>query len=128
MSNNGSGIETGLQVIKTDEICENISDNVIYITESKARLVYREYAEAPTKNAMLSDFGLAVAFATPLLTSDFKSILGLSSETIKAMFILIAIAFGAKFIVSAFKYFAKGKPMDEDRFLQDLKGDNHENR
>ncbi len=122
MSNKASGVKASLQVIKTDEICENISDNVIYITESKARLVYREYAEAPTKTAMLSDLGLVAAFAVPLITSDFKSVLGISPEMIKAVFILLTLAFGFKFVVSTFRYFTKGKTMDEEKFLKDLKG------
>lgn len=117
------------QRIQTDEICENISDNIISITESKARLIYREYAEAPTKSAVFSDLGLMIAFATPIVTSDFKDFLGIPAELIWALFTLISVVFGGKFIVSAVRFFTKGRSMNEDNFLKELKGqtkrDNH---
>ncbi len=124
----GKGFNTDIQQIKTDEICDNLNEKIIAITESKARLVYQKYTGIPTAGAMLSDFGLLVAFATPLITSDFNGILGFSPEVLKACFIVASIVFACKFIGSTFRYITKGRRMNEESFLKELKGQTEEKK
>lgn len=121
------GLKTEIQQIRTDEICENISDNIISITESKARIVYGNYTNRTTINAILSDLGLAIAFITPIITSDFKSIFGISAEIIKALFILASIIFVIRFVRSVILFIKSGRYLNEDNFIRELKGQEREN-
>ena len=67
------GLRTdALLQIETDEIYENTSDSIIKITESKARLIYKEYIDRPRMSDVFNNVGLFMAFAVPLVTADFK--------------------------------------------------------
>lgn len=121
------GLKTEIPQIKTDEICENISDNIISITESKARIVYSKYTNGVTINTILSDLGLTIAFITPIITSDFKSIFGISAEIIKALFVLASIIFIIRFVRSLILFLKSGRRLNEDNFIRELKGQEGEN-
>lgn len=116
------GLKPNIPQIKTDEFCENISDNIISVTESKAKLIYNKYMEAPTKEAIFTDLGLTVAFLVPVITSDFKRSFGLSPEVLQAIFIVVSAIFGVKLIKSTALYFMNGRLADEKHFLKELKG------
>lgn len=108
--------------IKTDEICKNTSEKLIAITESKARLVYHEYANAPTKSAIFTNLGLAVAFITPIITSDFKELWIISSDTMRAIFAVLSVLFAIKTATATIKYFKHGTSLNEENFVRALKG------
>lgn len=108
--------------IQADEICENISDSIISVIETRARLIYRDYIEAPTKNGFLTNLGLSVAFLAPVVTADFKDFLFLSGDVLKAAFMLVALFFLCKTLKSAVDYFAAGRNLNVDNFIRDLKG------
>ncbi len=120
MANNE--LKTEITQIKTDEIYENASDNLIMITESKAKLVYHKYIESSTKGAILTNIGLAVAFLTPVFTADFKSILGISASVVEAVFILASLLFCFKAITSVIYVIKIGRFLKEENFILELKG------
>jgi len=120
MKANGLEVENPHAVI--DEICENTSDNIIAITESKAKLVYRSYFENTTVSAILSNLGLVVAFITPVITADFKGIMGLTPEEVKAIFVILSAVFASKLIVSVYHYLKTGRNLNEENFIRELKG------
>ncbi|MBR3232735.1 hypothetical protein IKF74_00375 [Candidatus Saccharibacteria bacterium] len=115
-------LKADLSQIKTDEICENTSEKLISITESKARLVYHDYADAPTKSTIFTNLGLAVAFITPVLTSDFRSIWLFSSSTMQAVFAVASIIFVVKAISATIDYLKNGTSLNEENFVRALKG------
>lgn len=122
--NASNGLETRGVVKSELSMCDNITDTAIRITESKARLVYRDHLKYSSGERALSAFGLFIAFLTTLLTADFKDILGLenSKYVLNAVFILLAISSGIATIVFLILWLCRKKNNNEESFIIALKG------
>ena len=69
-----NGLDTQSTVNSSMPMCDNITDTAIRITESKARLVYRNHINKINGELVLSLFGLFLTFiiSTSFLTSSFS--------------------------------------------------------
>lgn len=116
------GLKTDIQPIQEEEIYDNTNDSTIKITKSKAELLYREYMEAPTKTAIVSNLGLVIAFITPLLTSDFKNTWSIPSEAFRDFFIAASAISFYKLLKSIIQYVSKGRSLNTENFIRELCG------
>lgn len=105
-------------------LCDNITDTAIRITESKARLVYRDHLIHASGERVISAFSLFLTFLLTLLTSDFKDILGIenSKYILNAIFVILAIVFGVATIILFIKWIYEKKSKNENAFICALKG------
>ena len=119
-----NGLDTQGVIKSQMLVCDNLTDNAIRITESKARLIYRDYFTYSSGERALSFFGLFISFLVTLLTSEFKDIFGMenSSNILEAIFIILTISFAAATIISFIKWLKDGKSNNEDSFIDSLKG------
>lgn len=70
----------------------NISDNGFTITDSKARIIYRDFVSVRRcVTLFFSSLSFFTTIGIALLTSDFKNSFGLESSVIKAIFIVFEI-------------------------------------
>lgn len=76
----------------------------IITTEDKVKLTIKEYKECQASTAKLwTYFGIALSLLTTLFTAEFKSILGITPEIFKAIFIVLSCLFAVLFFIEAFK-------------------------
>ena len=74
------GLDTRGVVNSKMSMCDNITDTAIRITESKARLVYRDHLKHSSGERVVSALGLFVSFLTTLLTASFEDIIGVADS------------------------------------------------
>lgn len=119
-----NGLETQGVVNSEMSMCDNITDTAIRITESKARLVYRDHLEHSSGERAVSAFGFFLTFVVTLLTAEFKDIPNCenSKYVLNAIFILLAICCGIATIVFFFQWLSQRKENNEDSFINALKG------
>lgn len=112
-------------VIKSEmSVYDNLTETAIRITESKARLIYKNYFNRCSGERVVSLFGLFITFLVTLLTSDFKDILEIegSSNTLNAIFIILTIVFAVATIINFFSWMKDRKCNNENSFIEALKG------
>ena len=101
----------------------NISDNGFEITDSKARLIYRDFISI---RKHLTCFTSCISFFTStlicLLTSDFKDIFEIENShyIIKGFFVAICCASAIASIIAFVIIFIKRKRFNEDSFILEL--------
>ena len=124
VQNASNGLDTRGVVNSELSMCDNITDTAIRITESKARLVYRDHLKHSSGERVVSAFGLFIAFLTTLLTSNFNDIAGIenSKYVMNALYVLLAIVSGIATIVFFFQWIQRRKNNNEDTFINALKG------
>lgn len=124
VQNLNNGLDTQGVVNSELSMCDNITDTAIRITESKARLVYRDHLKHSSGERVVSALGLFITFLTTLLTADFKDIAGIenSKYVMNALFVLLAIASGIATIVFLAQWLQRRKNNNEDAFINALKG------
>lgn len=118
------GLDTKGVVNSKLSVCDNITDTAIRITESKARLVYRDHLNGTNGERVVSVLGLFLTFLVTLLTSDFKDIFEIenSKYVLNAIFVILAIVSGIATIVFFFQWVISRKTNNEDAFINALKG------
>lgn len=80
------------------------NQNIIKTSEDRLKLTLKEYAEIKNASAKLWTYiGILLSLVTTILTATFNSILGLSSEIIKALFIFFSILFFVLIIKESIK-------------------------
>lgn len=124
VQNASNGLDTKGVVNSELSMCDNITDTAIRITESKARLVYRDHLKYSSGERVVSAFGLFITFLTTLLTANFNDIAGIenSKYVMNAIFVLLAIASGIATIIFFFQWIQRRKNNNEDAFINALKG------
>ena len=124
VENISKGLDTKGIVNNKMSMCDNITDTAIRITESKARLVYRDYLKHSSGERVISAFGLFISFLTALLTSSFEDIAGVANSkyVFEAVFVILAIASGIASVVFLIKWINGLKSNNEDSFINALKG------
>lgn len=118
------GLDTQSVVSSKMPVCDNITDTAIRITESKARLVYRNHLKTCSGERVISAFGLFVTFLTTLLTASFNDVFGFENSryVLTAIFIIMAIGSGIATIVFLFQWLIGRKNNNENSFIDALKG------
>lgn len=122
---NGSGLDTQDVIKKNMSVCDNLSETAIQVTESKARLAYRNHIKVCSGERVLSFLGLSIAFFIAVLTSSFKDIFGIknSSYVLCACFWIAAIGFAIATMVAFIIWLKNFRNCDEDAFITALKGE-----
>lgn len=123
MANRNEGLETR-GVVSKMPVCDNIADTAIRITESKARLVYRDYLKRCSGERVISSLSLFITVLVTLLTTSFNDALGIenSKYTLQAFFVFLAITLGIATVVFFIKWRGDKKQNNEDAFINALKG------
>ena len=108
------------------EVFDNTSEFVVKINESKARLIYNRYFKATSGGTVLSFFGTFLSCLLALLTATFNDVLGIegSAAVLSAMFVILTIGFGVVTIIWFIRWILSIIKLNEDSFIQELKGDN----
>lgn len=84
--------KTRVARVEVHEVHSNLTAEVIEITSEKLELILREYITCLAKeNAWHAPLGILVTIALVLLTTDFKTLLGVSADTWHAIFIMCAV-------------------------------------
>lgn len=103
----------------------NIEENYIFTTEDKIHILYEEYNKA---RKSICDFwtcvGIFISLLASLVTCDFsKTIFGIDPSTIRAMFILSAIATLVMSVYYLVGWIKNKKKTSFDFFISKIKGD-----
>lgn len=88
------------QTLVVDNVISNTSVNVIKITEDKLyNILTKHIAKLRSAKDWINPVAVSVSLLLALLTTDFKTAFGLSSDTWKAVFIIL---FGISVIYSLY--------------------------
>lgn len=80
------------------------NQNIIKTSEDRLKLTLKEYSEIKNASAKLWTYiGILISLVTTIFTATFNSILGLSSEMIKSLFIFFSILFFVLIIKESIK-------------------------
>ena len=111
-----------------DAVSANIDESYIVTTEDKAKLLYKEVNEvAGIKGVALGWLGILVTLIIADLTCDFKSIWKLSSECVRAIFIVGTVVIFVLLIGTGKKWFNNKNKLEYDFFIQQLRGNEGKN-
>lgn len=112
---------------KKAELFDNTIDNIISITESKAKLIYNDHINnTPNIGLFFTALGFFVSFLLAILTAEFKDFLGLKSYLIHTIFVLITVACFIWCIVLLVKYIKNKNKYNVDQFIKALKNEEDE--
>lgn len=119
-----NGLDTQSTVNSSMPMCDNITDTAIRITESKARLVYRNHINKINGELVLSLFGLFLTFIITVLTSEFNDVFEIenSKYILNAAFVILTIATGIASGIYLVKWIVNRKKYNENSFISALKG------
>lgn len=105
-------------------IATNIDQSYIFTTEDKVRILYDEYNRIRKQSSdTLSWLGIFLTLLITDFTCDFKTIWFLSSDLLKAIFIVATVLFFCLFCYSAKCWYTNKEKMDYPYFLEKLKGE-----
>ena len=108
-------------------VCANIQEEAIVTTEDKIKIAFTEYNAVHKYSGEFFTFlGIFISILLSITTSNFKSVLGLSAETVEAIFVLSLIISFAICVVSAIKWIRHRKQLSFAYFISQLKGHNNE--
>lgn len=96
------------------------------ISDSKAKLIYRNFVEKRTSSTFLSIFAsLFASFLITLFTAEFKNIFGIegSSYMIFGIFVFLCACFGVGTIISVLFVIRNHKKFNENAFIKSLHSD-----
>jgi hypothetical protein len=104
-------------------VSANIDENYIFTTEDKIKILYDDYNSAKKySGASLSLVGILITLVITLCTCDFKPILGLNAEQIKAFFIFTTIVSSGFLLYTAIRFLRNRHKLTFIYFLDKLKG------
>lgn len=110
---------------KGTKIFDNTEDNMIYITESKAKLIYNDHIKnTPNIGLFFTILGFFVSFLLALITADFKDFLGFKSYYVQAFFVMITIASAVWCIILLIRWIKNKKKYSVTTFINALKDEN----
>ncbi len=105
--------------ITVSETHINVDQKLICITEDKARLCFHHYlGRVQARQGWVAPAGILIAVTLALVTADFKNALGLSGETWKAAFVLVALLSLAWLVVSIVRMPSRVSP---ERLLEEMR-------
>lgn len=97
----------------------NVSSDIIRITEDKLRLKLADYERSVANSSdWVGAVGIVATVILSLITTDFKDRFGMKAETWSAVFIIVLIV---AFIYCIFTIFTALKRKSIDEFISDLK-------
>ena len=105
-------------------VIDNTAENVIKITESKARLIYDKHIKRGKYGELsLTFFGLFLTCLITLLTTNFKNVFGIKNSSIflMAMFAFAAVLFFGLTIYTVIRWVLDRKKYNIENFISDLK-------
>ena len=105
-------------------IVANIEENYIFTTEDKIQILYEKYNQArKSAGDFWTCFGIFLTLAVALLTCDFKPLLFFDAPTVRAMFVLSAIAAFVLCVAFAIGWFKNRKKLKFEYFISQIKGE-----
>lgn len=116
------------EMLKSSAFSSNVGQGFILTTVDKFELCLIKHRDAiKLKRDWIAPSGIAISFFAALVTADFKSFLGFSSDTVKAFFIFAFISSLIWFLFALYNavhYLIKYQGRkDIDLVIKDLKGD-----
>lgn len=107
----------------------NVSQGIIHITEDKLKVILLEQKE---KNKLFyswtTPLGIFVSCLLTTITADFKNTLGLSSNTWKAIFVILTVITLVWLLWAAFNAFSNRKNRKIDDLINTIKNSYENNR
>lgn len=123
-----NGLDTKNVIKNNMPVCNNITETAITISESKARLIYRDHINKVNGELVLTLFGLFLTFLITVLTSDFNDVFEIENSKyfLSTSFILLTIVTGIATVIYFFKWKVNRKKYTENSFITALKGDSED--
>lgn len=99
--------------VKITQRHRNIDQEVIEITVDKLRLILHTHIRELDKQSIWKgDLGVFVTLLLAVITSDFRAVWGVEANVWRSLFIVGAIVYAVKLVVSLFKYL-RAKSLDD---------------
>lgn len=103
-------------------ISTNTENHLINVTEDKLRLIFRDDRESvESSKAWIPSASVALSLIVSMVTTDFKSIYGLSADQWKTAFVIVIGIALYKAICQLWRIF-RNPPMNESEFVAAVAG------
>jgi hypothetical protein len=81
------------ELFEGSTVYTNLAQNIIRVTEDKARLYLLEYKDAlKAQNDWMTPTGILITLIATLIVSDFKPFIGFEPDVWRALFIFFSVA------------------------------------
>ncbi|WAI83179.1 MULTISPECIES: hypothetical protein [Achromobacter] len=103
-------------------ISTNTENHLINVTEDKLRLIFRDDRKSvESSKAWIPSASVALSLVVSMVTTDFKSIYGLSADQWKTAFVIVVAIAIYKAIWQLWRIF-RNPPMNESQFVAAVAG------